>query len=340
MAGKGIITYRASDDAIRRQPTLRHTSSNQAGEPALIGVDWGTSSCRAYLIDRTGQVLDRVVDGKGILQIAHGAFAEALEDMIGSWRRPGLPTVLSGMIGSRQGWIEVPYVQTPARFDQIVAGMVRCPDDPEIHLVPGLAQDLPGQAPDVMRGEETQILGAHDNAVGRHLLVMPGTHSKWVLVEEGEIVWFATYMTGEVFALLKDHSILGRLMDNDGKDHQSAFIQGLNARHDIKGGVLQQLFSVRTLGLFERLSDVELPAYLSGLLIGHEIEEAMTNFDEAATSMPIVIIGTSSLARRYADALAHAGFEPLAAGEDVAARGHYDLARAARLLPDLDGEMM
>ena len=339
MAGKEIITYPDQDKVNQRQPIL-NSSSSHAHEPVLIGVDWGTSSCRAYLIGGNGQVLAKVADGQGILQVANGAFAETLASIIGVWRQPGLPVVLSGMIGSRQGWFEAPYLQVPAHFDQIRAGMVRHPEDPAIHLIPGLAQDREGEAPDVMRGEETQILGVLNDAVSHQLLVMPGTHSKWVLIENGVIVRFATYMTGELFAVLKDHSILGRLMEiDDGEEGETAFLQGLDAHRKLRGDLLQQLFSVRTLGLFERLSKAELPAYLSGLLIGHEIDEALANFRESSKGLSVMIIGASSLANRYAKAIAHAGLEPLSTDDDIVARGHYGLARAVGLIAMAKGEL-
>ena len=252
-----------------------------APEPELIGVDWGTSSCRAYLMGRTGQILETVSTDKGILQVESGAFADTLETIIGPWRRPGLPVVLSGMIGSRQGWIEAPYISIPASFDEIAAALVQHPEDADIYVVPGLAQDLPGQTPDVMRGEETQIVGAVGDASERQLLVMPGTHSKWVLIDDRKVVWFATFMTGELFALLKDHSILGRLMtaSDDGRD-QSAFEQGLDAATTLPGGLLQHLFSARTLGLFDRLPENAIASYLSGLLIGHELADALGNLGD------------------------------------------------------------
>ena len=307
-------------------------TSNQDRRPALIGVDWGTTSCRAYLIDRAGEVIAAADKGPGILHVQGNAFAVTLEDMIGSWRQPDLPIILSGMIGSRQGWIEAPYLDIPTSFEQIADGMIRHPDDPSIHLVPGLAQDLPGQAPDVIRGEETQIIGAIGDASSRQLLVMPGTHSKWVLIDNRQIVWFATFMTGELFAALKDHSILGRLMETDkGRDHSTAFGQGLEAHDSLPGGLLQQLFSARTLGLFERLPADALASYLSGLLIGHEIREALGNLEVPPTSTPILIVGTSALADRYGNALAHAGFETKKTADDVAARGHYELTKAAGL---------
>ncbi len=303
-------------------------------EPGLIGVDWGTSSCRAYLMDMAGQILEAVNTDKGILQVEGGAFAETLAELIGDWRRPGLPVILSGMIGSRQGWIEAPYVTIPASFDDIAAALVRHPDDQDIYIAPGLAQDLPGQAPDVMRGEETQIIGAVGEASDRQLLIMPGTHAKWVLVEDRKVVWFATFMTGELFAVLKDHSILGRLMaTGDGKHDQEAFEQGLDAAKILPGGLLQHLFSARTLGLFERLPENGIASYLSGLLIGHELEEALGNLEGSGTLPPITVIGASALASRYVDALGHAELKAENAGAEKAAHGQSQLARAANLLP-------
>ena len=302
-------------------------------EPALIGVDWGTSSCRAYLIDAQGRVLDTVAGKKGILQVEGGAFAEVLDQLIGAWRRPGLPVILSGMIGSRQGWVEAPYVPVPAGFEDITDALMRHPDDAGIFVIPGLAQDLPGQVPDVMRGEETQIVGAVGDGDGRRLMVMPGTHSKWVLVEDRRIVWFATFMTGELFAVLKDHSILGRLMNGSDSRHDSlAFEQGLDAARTLPGGLLRHLFSVRTLGLFGRLADGEIAAYLSGLLIGHELADALGRLEAASDRPPITVIGASALAGRYRTAFAHLGIQAEQAGEDMAAHGQYRIARAARLL--------
>lgn len=314
----------------RSQPVDRQT--------ALIGVDWGTSSLRAYKLDQTGQIIEAVSTDKGILHVENNAFAAVLDDIIGRWRTPGLPVILSGMIGSRQGWIEVPYLGVPATLGEIAAALVSHPDDPLIRFVPGLAQDPPGRAPDVMRGEETQIAGAIGGSSGRHLLVMPGTHSKWVLVEDGRIVWFATFMTGELFAILKDHSILGRLMTGGDQHHDDAvFEQGLGAARSLPGGLLQQLFSARTLGLFERVPAEAISAYLSGLLIGNELGEALGNLDESPDSMAITVIGASALAERYMNAIGHAGLSSRKAGDDAAARGHYLIAKAAKLLPVPDG---
>jgi 2-dehydro-3-deoxygalactonokinase len=316
-------------------PAKHAPNPSNPEKPALIGVDWGTSSCRAYLVDADGRILSSVDTDQGILHVENGAFAETLETIIGAWRRPGLPVILSGMIGSRQGWIEAPYLPVPASFEAIANALVSHPDDPDIHIVPGLAQDRLGEAPDVMRGEETQIVGAIGQTSDSRLLIMPGTHSKWVLVENRQIKRFATFMTGELFAVLKDHSILGRLMaDGDHPQDDSAFKRGTDAARTLPGGLLQHLFSARTLGLFNRLSDMAIADYLSGLLIGHELQDAFQTVAPPSALPPIAVIGASTLAERYRTALDHAGLVAATAGDHMAAHGQYRLARAATLLPD------
>ncbi|MGI9450978.1 MAG: 2-dehydro-3-deoxygalactonokinase [Geminicoccaceae bacterium] len=313
-----------------------HSTDNQT---ALIGVDWGTSSLRAYRLKADGQILESTEGNKGILQVKDGAFAETLSATIGAWRAHETPVVLSGMIGSRQGWIEVPYLDVPAELNDIANALVGHPNDPALHFVPGLARDPAGQAPDVMRGEETQIIGAISDGTGRHLLIMPGTHSKWVLVDGRRITWFATFMTGELFSVLKDHSILGRLMAKDGAQHDAdgrhdaeAFNQGLLAAETLPGGLLQRLFSARTLGLFERVPEAGIADYLSGLLIGSELNEALSNLEGPSHQLSVTIIGASSLADRYLDAIAHAGLSAERADDTAAARGHFLIAKEAKLI--------
>lgn len=306
---------------------------------ALIGVDWGTSALRAYRLGADGQILESVQTELGILKVEDAAFAETLSATVGAWRGQKTPLILSGMIGSRQGWIEVPYLNIPAKLDDIANALVRHPDDPAIRFVPGLAQDPKDQAPDVMRGEETQIVGTIGNDRGRRLLIMPGTHSKWVLVEDGRIIWFATFMTGELFAVLKNHSILGRLMVEADQDQEAsifaaeAFEQGLLGAKNLPGGLLQRLFSARTLGLFERLPANDVAAYLSGLLIGSEIEEALSNLEGSKDQLSITVIGASSLAEHYLDAIAQRGLHADKAGDRAAAYGHYLIAKEAKLFP-------
>ena len=292
---------------------------------ALLGLDWGTTSLRGYLMTADGTILAERAAEAGILNIQNGAFADALEDMAGDWLAAdsAMPIVASGMIGSRQGWTEVPYLELPTAAADLTlyahAGFQRT-----IHFVPGLALRDKDGVPDVMRGEETQIFGA--SADGMYLL--PGSHSKWALVEAGRITWFATFMTGELFAALKDHTILGRMMSGSGND-DAAFARG--AKYGFGGsGTLQRLFSARTLALFGELPESGVAAYLSGLLIGTEIAEARALVQNSADM--ITIIGNPDLGQHYLAALSHCGLRGCQAAEGAAARGQWRIAKAAGIL--------
>jgi len=289
----------------------------------LIGLDWGTTSCRAYLIGAEGAVLQRVADGPGILKIENGAFGAALDAMTADWGR--LPVILSGMIGSRQGWREAPYARCPAGADDIVRALARIDHaGGPVALVPGLVVENDAM-PDVMRGEETQILGALALS-GRDagLFLLPGTHSKWAEVTGGRIVSFRTFMTGEVFGALKDHTILGRLMRAG--DDADGFARGVRegAALGSAGALLNRLFATRSYGLMDRLADTALADYLSGLLIGAEVAEATRQTDGAVT-----IIASPALAQRYTDALRLTGQASTLAPLDCVASGHWRIARAA-----------
>ena len=295
--------------------------------PQLIGLDWGTTSCRGYLIGADGAVIERVADGPGILRVENGAFGAALDTMIGGWDTT-LPVILSGMIGSRQGWQEAPYARCPAATGDIVTALARIGHAGRtIALVPGLSCENGGM-PDVMRGEETQILGALElekNDAGVFLL--PGTHSKWAGVTQGWIASFRTFMTGEVFGALKEHTILGRLMRDGGHD-ADAFARGVRAGATLgsAGALLNRLFATRTYGLMNQLPDTALSDYLSGLLVGAEVAEATKQIEGRVT-----IIASPALAQRYTEALKLLGHDSSRASDDCVAAGHWRIARAAGL---------
>jgi 2-dehydro-3-deoxygalactonokinase len=295
----------------------------------LIGLDWGTTSCRAYLIGADGAVLDRQLDGPGILK-ADGHFGPWLDSMIGSWiaTHGAAPVILSGMVGSRQGWKEAPYAKCPAGAGDIVKALARIEwGELSIALVSGLSTENDGM-PDVMRGEETQILGALALSSQRGgLFLLPGTHSKWAKVQDGRIVSFRTFMTGEVFGALKDHTILARLMKN-GND-PGAFARGVHEGAALggAGALLNRAFAARTYGLMDKLPGNALSDYLSGLLIGAEVTEATRQ-----TRTNITIVASPALARRYADALHLLGNTSTLAPEDCVAAGHWRIAQVAGLV--------
>lgn len=285
-------------------------------QAVLLALDWGTSSLRAYLMADGGDVLDSRSAGWGIMHLPEGGFSAALDRMCGDWLQacPNLPVIASGMVGSAQGWLEVPYAAAPASPESVAQGMryvtARAgPHARQLAIVPGVMQD--GRRPNVMRGEETQVFGvlalAPDifNGTGEGIVVLPGTHSKWVHVKEGRIVSFLTFMTGEIYAVLRQHSILGRLMQDDGSLDPAGFDRGLSeAAEEDAGGLLFSLFSVRTLGLTGRLQPSQLGDYLSGLLIGQEISEAQRFFSaQLDAGCPLVLVGAEDLCRRYEPAL-------------------------------------
>jgi len=301
----------------------------------LIAADWGTSSFRAYLVRRDGAVIDRIASADGILNVAAGGFADHLAKVTAAWRAsfPGLPVILSGMIGSRQGWAEAAYVPCPASADAIAAKLHRVPaaEIGQAYIVPGVITEIQGR-PDVMRGEETQVLGAlvalgRSNARGHRLFVLPGTHAKWTVVEGDTIAGFSTFMTGEVFAALKDHTILGRLMapgETDGSGFSAGVAAG--AATGGPGALLNRIFATRTLGLTGRLPSQELSDYLSGVLIGAEFGENAKSGDR------ITIIGTAELAAHYQRAARLLGIQAEVAPADCVVGGHLLLAKAAGLL--------
>ncbi|HZP86527.1 MAG TPA: 2-dehydro-3-deoxygalactonokinase [Burkholderiales bacterium] len=287
----------------------------------MIAVDWGTSSLRAYRVSKQEEVVERREAPLGIMQVDDGDFARALESQIGDWLSAGeTPIVMSGMIGSRQGWCEAPYVPTPAGLADISTAMVRVAwKRYAAWIAPGVSTRSPTGIADVMRGEETQLLGVIDALPTDPCWVcMPGTHSKWVRVAGGTIETFRTHMTGEVFALLKRHSILGRMMEEAPLDSQW-FASGLSRAQEF-GGLLHHLFGVRALGLFGELPGSCSSSYLSGILIGHELASLLSDVKT------VYVLGASELSALYTKALEQRGHRAIVLDPDAALRGLVKLA--------------
>jgi len=266
-----------------------------------IIIDWGTSNFRAYRFAANGTISGTHHAARGVLSVEKGDFEGTLMREIGTWVDRKSEIFLSGMITSRNGWLETPYVETPANLADLRAGArsMTLSSGARLSFLPGVCMRTP--APDVMRGEEIQVFGAITPAE-TETLVLPGTHSKWARVEEGRLVSFRTFMTGELFATLKTNTILGRLIlpENAGKD-EAAFVKGVRQANAAgSAGLLHELFTARSGVLLGALAPEAIADFLSGLLIGDEIRGGVTL---GWADRPLVLVGDAKLCARYRLAL-------------------------------------
>ncbi len=277
-------------------------------EPQFVAGDWGTSHLRLFLCAADGSVLE-TSNGPGAAQVP-GAHAAALESLIEPWqhRRAPLPVILCGMVGSSLGWVQAPYVTCPARPEQIADGCVGRWNG-RVQIIPGLSCHNHFGAPDVLRGEETQILGAMSLEPrlqrGRHLLCLPGTHTKWVVLEEGRVSHFLTAPTGELYALLCAHSVLvGAPQTPEGAADDAAFRKGLlEFNRFTRAQLLHRLFECRSRHLTGELTGHQPAAFLSGLLIASDVYGALATLALAESNETVTLVGTSRLTALYAAAL-------------------------------------
>ncbi|MEC5396507.1 2-dehydro-3-deoxygalactonokinase [Uliginosibacterium sp. H1] len=274
-----------------------------------LAIDWGTTHRRAYLLDDGGTVVERQADDQGLLP-SQGRFAESLGTLLAHWPQLGeRPDVLmAGMVGSRSGWVEAPYLPAPVALGAIGQHLVEVPfEAARVRIVPGVCDD---QGPDVMRGEETQILGVHALGGGDGCYLLPGTHSKWVWVEDGRITRLHTFMTGELFALLRGAGTLAGVLQaaEDAQDAAPAEAEGFEAGLSVaaQGHALSRaLFSLRAGILRERLPATQGKGWLSGLLIGSEWHDPELRAQLAGGRVNIV--GDARLAALHGRAAARLG---------------------------------
>jgi len=261
----------------------------------FIAVDWGTTNRRAYLLDPSGRCRDEFEDSKGVLSVGSGGFPAAVAEIRA--RLGDHPMLLAGMVGSNRGWKEAPYVPCPASLDALAAKLVWAGEREAI--VPGVSYIGDGRA-DVMRGEEVQLLGgvAAGTVDPDSLVCHPGTHNKWAQLRKGEIRNFRTIMTGELFSLLKEHSILSDLLDGEVAVNDTFCAA---ARYAIYNEALPaELFAVRARVLLGQAKKQDAASYTSGLLIGTDVRIGLSD----PTSATIVVIGRPELTKLYAAAIA------------------------------------
>ena len=319
-------------------------------KPLLIALDWGTSSLRAYALGEGGALLATRRSPHGIMNLPaapdaaasaphpQAGFERALQSVCGDWLSPHaqVPLLACGMVGSAQGWAEAGYLSLPLAPSDIVTGFVRVDRSPtgaDLLIVPGLIQH--GECPNVMRGEETQVAGvvaamvAQGPCPERWLIGLPGTHSKWVWMEGQRITRFETFMTGEVFAALRHHTLLGRTMTEAASHDAQAFERGLCVSRSSQAplGLLSHIFSTRTLGLVGQLPPSSQADYLSGVLIGHEVSAVSRAWADALG--PVVLCGDPGLCALYATALQVHGHAAPQRYTDVTPQGLWLMAQAA-----------
>ena len=302
------------------------TTFHSPSRRPLIMVDWGTSSLRAAFA-REDAVIDTRHSDQGILKVPAGGFPQTLQALCGDWlSEPNVLCLISGMAGSAQGWALAPYCPCPAGQAELAARL-HWIEPQRIALVPGLTCEHP-HAPDVMRGEEVQVLGVLQlQGLRDAQLVLPGTHSKWVTARAGRIEHFSTFMTGELYAVMRQHSILGRTLPPMSPDEPLDHVHfDLGVRLSLQGGSwLHHVFGVRTLALMERASPSALASYLSGLVIGEELRA-----QSLSAGTTIWVVGSSSLQTRYTRALALMGIQAQCLGDTATWSGLLSLATPLR----------
>ncbi|PAU64340.1 2-dehydro-3-deoxygalactonokinase [Pseudomonas sp. PIC25] len=309
----------------------------------LIALDWGTTSLRAYRLGVAGETLEERSLARGILQLdgsGDAAFEGALDEACGDWldAEPGVPLIACGMVGSAQGWREAAYVDVPLDDGRLAAALtpIETRRGNMLWVIPGAIQQ--GPLPNVMRGEETQVFGllaglGEDERDEPLLIGLPGSHSKWVTAEDGRLGRFHTFMTGEVYAALLGHTLLGRTVVPCDAFDAAAFEEGVRVARsdDGRGGPLSTIFSSRTRVLTGSLRGESQADYLSGLLIGHELM-AMAEVCQADPHQRIVLVGNSALCARYLWALEHSGFCALSFASQATAAGLWRIAERGGLL--------
>ncbi|MDO8298834.1 2-dehydro-3-deoxygalactonokinase [Lacisediminimonas sp.] len=277
-----------------------------SGKQPILGIDWGTTNRRAYLLDEGGEIARLHADDQGILAVK-GDFARSLRELLASMQVRPAQVLMSGMVGSRNGWRDVPYLDTIHPLHRLPAAMLEIDSKlPGVscRIVPGYRATDDAGMPDVMRGEETQILGALASGAPEGWFVLPGTHCKWVHVAQDRIRHLLTFMTGELFALLSERGTLAALMQHHAADVPEAFLQGLEAA--ASGPFTHRAFSCRALVVTDQMPASHAASWLSGLLIGCELQEIQRRAEVRGV---VQVVGSEKLAERYALALRHIGLQ-------------------------------
>lgn len=278
-----------------------------AQDTTLLGIDWGTSNRRSYVLDGRGELLRQHDDDAGILNV-NGDFAGSLRELLRTLGLQRADIVMSGMVGSRNGWREAPYLSVDRPLTTLHDNLMPIEtgiDGVRCRVAPGYKYIDPNGIPDVMRGEEAQLLGAlslsgGDAADKGGWYLLPGTHSKWARVEQGRIMEFLTFMTGEFYALFSQHGTLSKVISGKDESHPDAFAAGVRAAG--QGSFPHTAFGCRALVVTDMMPPEHTASYLSGLLIGTEIHDILQR-TTSLPGMPVQVVGSPGLSARYHNAL-------------------------------------
>lgn len=306
------------------------------GSKAMYGLcDWGTSRLRMWLVNAQGVALNEIRSDEGLERIKDGHFSSVLERLLTTiGAPPSLPILICGMAGSRQGWLDAGYSELPLAVEDISRSPVKTNGQRDVRILPGLSQRSP--LADVMRGEETMLLGAlQEYPQTEGLVVMPGTHSKWVILQQDRVTQFSTFLTGELFNLLSEHSILRHSIQYATSSVTANAAEFCCAVKDMLNGAAlsQKLFAVRATSLLKNNQPAAGAATLSGLLIGAELAAMCQQTPQRHATL----IGSGELADLYLNAMQLAGFIVTRIdAEDAVRRGLFTAARA--IWPLSEGE--
>ena len=280
--------------------------SPDASQGEIIGINWGSSNFRAYRIAADGSLLDEYSAAAGVAVLDRGGMAAMMRKVAARWPTD-VPVYASGMIGSTVGWVEVPYAEAPAGCGELSQGVTQADiGGVDVRIVPGIAcRRAFDDAPDVLRGEEIELLGSIGLGHADGLAALPGTHTKWVRLDRGRVIDFFTAMSGEIFDRLAAQGLLASVIDGEATDG-AAFHEGVAAGQARRLGLTSLLFGARARVVRGALARADASSYVRGLLIGSEIADALAAYpDLARATLPLV--GSGPLSRLYAAALAANG---------------------------------
>ncbi len=302
--------------------------SHGAESDTFVGINWGSTNFRAFLISSEGRAIDEYSAPAGVTALDRSGMAAMMDELASRWPRTG-PVYASGMIGSNVGWIEVPYAQAPAgRTDLAAAAVSTQIGNVPAHIVPGITcrRSFDG-APDILRGEEIELLGLAALRVVDGWVALPGTHTKWVRLEGGRVLDFFTSMSGEIFDRLTAKGLLASIVAGEATDGE-AFHAGVTAGRARQLSLGTLLFGARARVMRGLLAKSDAASYIRGLLIGSEIADALAVYPTLVNGV-VPLVGNGPLCALYASALRSVGVssEPVES-RAACVRGFYALHRA------------